>query len=144
MNLGIRWTWISTPHSHVLFVSWSLQIMFLYARTQNCALKWESVRHTVFLERGRSWVFLLTGIQGNHPEPERTPLVSPLLWVWEDRSVVQKYVHHRVGLAGKTFASSEACMLLSISNTPEALLNAKISPLSSSIGNWCSPCSKDI
>lgn len=51
------------------------------------------------------------------------------------RLVIQNPVHHRVGLAGKPFAISETYMLLSVSNTPEALLIAKISPLSSSIGN---------
>lgn len=53
----------------------------------------------------------------------------------EGPPAIQKYVHRRAGGAGEPFAISEAYMLLSVSNMPEALLSAKISPLSSSIGN---------
>lgn len=48
--------------------------------------------------------------------------------------VIQKDVHHRVGLAGEPVAISEAYMLLSVSNKPEALHIANIFPLSSSMG----------
>lgn len=41
----------------------------------------------------------------------------------------KKHVHHRVGLAGKPFAISEAYMFLSVPNMPEAFLISKISLL---------------
>lgn len=113
------------------------------ARTWKSAFKWELVRHKVFPERRRSWIFLFTQVYGKQLRARKDSTAFPSQSE-KCLPVIQKYVHHRVGWTGEPFAISEAYMLLSVSNMPEALLSAQISPLSSSIGNWCSPCLKDI